>query len=210
VRHVAELAASLQSLLDGQVDRIGRQIGADPNQTRRAINTALPTLLAALDDDRQRDGSGLRQALATDHDGSILDDLPGYLDGTAGLSPRTTNGAGILRHSLGDRQSDIAQALGAKSGLSAGSIGSLLALLAPIIMGMLGRQGRSGGSSGSGGGFNFDDIGDLLNREKSDARSSNPDLGDILDKFSKGGKSGSSGGGIGDVLDSFLGGDKGR
>lgn len=204
---MAELSASLQSLLEGQVDRIGAQIGADPNQTRSAINAALPTLLAALDDDRQRDGSGLRQALETDHDGSILDDLAGYLDGTAGLSPRTTNGAGILRHSLGDRQDDIAQALGAKSGLSAGSIGSLLALLAPIIMGMLGRQGRSGGS---GGGFSFDDIGDLLNREKSDARSSNPDLGDILDKFSKGGKSGSSGGGIGDVLDSFLGGDKGR
>ena len=204
---MAELSASLQSLLEGQVDRIGAQIGADPNQTRSAINAALPTLLAALDDDRQRDGSGLRQALETDHDGSILDDLAGYLDGTAGLSPRTTNGAGILRHSLGDRQEDIAQALGAKAGLSAGSIGSLLALLAPIIMGMLGRQGRSGGS---GGGFSFDDIGDLLNREKSDARTSNPDIGDILDKFSKGGKSGSSGGGIGDVLDSFLGGDKGR
>jgi hypothetical protein len=203
---MAELSSSLQSLLEGQVDRIGAQIGADPNQTRSAINAALPTLLAALDDDRQRDGSGLRQALETDHDGSILDDLAGYLDGTAGLSPRTTNGAGILRHSLGDRQQDIAQALGAKSGLSAGSIGSLLALLAPIIMGMLGRKGRSGGS---GGGFSFDDIGDLLNREKSDARSSNPDIGDILDKFSKGGKSGGSGG-VGDVLDSFLGGDKNR
>jgi hypothetical protein len=203
---MAELSSSLQSLLEGQVDRIGAQIGADPNQTRSAINAALPTLLAALDDDRQRDGSGLRQALETDHDGSILDDLAGYLDGTAGLSPRTTNGAGILRHSLGDRQQDIAQALGAKSGLSAGSIGSLLALLAPIIMGMLGRKGRSGGS---GGGFSFDDIGDLLNREKSDARSSNPDIGDILDKFSKGPKSGSSGG-VGDVLDSFLGGDKNR
>jgi hypothetical protein len=204
---MAELSSSLQSLLEGQVDRIGAQIGADPNQTRSAINAALPTLLAALDDDRQRDGSGLRQALETDHDGSILDDLAGYLDGTAGLSPRTTNGAGILRHSLGDRQQDIAQALGAKSGLNAGSIGSLLALLAPIIMGMLGRKGRSGGSAG---GFSFDDIGDLLNREKSDARSSNPDIGDILDKFSKGGKSGGSGGGIGDVLDSFLGGDKNR
>ena len=203
---MAELSSSLQSLLEGQVDRIGAQIGADPNQTRSAINAALPTLLAALDDDRQRDGSGLRQALETDHDGSILDDLAGYLDGTAGLSPRTTNGAGILRHSLGDRQQDIVQALGAKSGLNAGSIGSLLALLAPIIMGMLGRKGRSGGS---GGGFSFDDIGDLLNREKSDARSSNPDIGDILDKFSKGGKSGGSGG-VGDVLDSFLGGDKNR
>jgi hypothetical protein len=204
---MAELSSSLQSLLEGQVDRIGAQIGADPNQTRSAINAALPTLLAALDDDRQRDGSGLRQALETDHDGSILDDLAGYLDGTAGLSPRTTNGAGILRHSLGDRQQDIAQALGAKSGLNAGSIGSLLALLAPIIMGMLGRKGRSGGS---GGGFSFDDIGDLLNREKSDARSSNPDIGDILDKFSKGGTRGSSQGGIGDALDSFLGGDKNR
>jgi hypothetical protein len=95
----------------------------------------------------------------------------------------------------------------------------LLPILAPILMGMLGKRGRTSG--GTGGGISIDDIGDLLNREKADARSRNPDIGDILDSFaaddapstsrpspgqSGGSRAGSpSGGGLGGLLDSILG-----
>lgn len=205
---MAELTSSLQSLLDGQADKIGSRIGADPDQTRTAMHAALPALLAALGQDAER-GSGLKQAIERDHDGSILDQLSEYLGGTAQLNPRTTNGSGILEHTLGDRQPEMQRALSAKSGLDIGSIGSLLALLAPIVMGMLGKKGRT--SDGSAGGFSLDNIGDLLNREKADARATNPDIGDILDSF--GPKSGSRGagtdsGGLGGILDSLTGKDR--
>ncbi|MDQ3689245.1 MAG: DUF937 domain-containing protein [Chloroflexota bacterium] len=191
---MAELTDELTQLLDGRADEIGRQIGADGGQTRSAIHSAIPALLSALSANAGQ-GSGMRQALARDHDGSILDDIGGYLGGSAQLSPRTTNGAGILEHTLGDRQPEVQQALSAKSGLDMGSVGSLLALLAPIVMGMLGKRGgASGGSGGSGGGlggsggsagFGLDDIGDLLNREKADARGKDSDIGDILDQFER-------------------------
>lgn len=214
---MAELSDALTQLLDGRADQIGQRIGADGTTTRSAMQAAIPALLAALSADANR-GTGLRAALEQDHDGAILDQLSEYLGGSANLSPRTTNGAGILEHVLGGRRGNLEQALSAKSGLGMDSIIKLLPLLAPILMGMLGKRGRTSG--GSGGGIGFDDIGDLLNREKADARSRNPDIGDILDSFGDAGDArgadrtpsasrpsagARSGGGLGGLLDAILG-----
>ena len=201
---MAELTDSLTQLLEGRSDEIGRRIGADGAQTQSAITAAVPALLAALSADSDR-GGGLKQAIQRDHDGSIIDQLPAYLEGKAQLSPRTTNGSGILEHALGDRQPQMQQALSAKSGLDLGSIAKLLPLLAPIIMGMLGKRGGASGGSAGSGGIGLDDIGDLLNREKTDARSTNPDIGDILDSFGTSGSSKATSGGLGDMLGNVLG-----
>lgn len=191
---MADLMDTLNELLEQQTGQISTRIGADETQTRSALHAAVPALLAAFSQEAER-GGGIRQAIEKDHDGSIIDQLSGYLGGQANLSPRTTNGPGILDHVLGDRQSDMQQALSAKTGLDAGSIGSLLALLAPIVMGMIGKKS----SASPGGGFSLDDLGSILGREKQDAKSRNPEIGDILDRFGKG--SGSSG--TGGVMDSI-------
>ena len=195
---MADLTDSLTQLLEGQTSQIGQRIGADDGQTRSALQSAVPALMAALGAEANRpDGGGLRQAIERDHDGAILDNLDGYLSGTSNLSARTTNGAGILEHVLGERQQPLEQALSAKSGLDMSTIAKLLPLIAPIVLGMLGRKGSS-----SGNGFGLDDLGSILGQETDSARSRNPDIGDILDSFTGG--SGAAGG-IGDVLDSVLG-----
>ena len=180
---------SIQQMLSGQSDQIGARIGADPAQTQQAISAALPALLAGLQE-QATPGSGLQQAIEQDHDGSILDDLSGYLNGTANLNPRTTDGEGILGHVLGDRQEPVARALGAQTGLNASTIMQLLPILAPIVMGLLGKQARSSASSSpeSGGGLG--------------------DLGSILGGLTGGGSG--SGGGLGDLLGSIMGGNRTR
>lgn len=214
---MAELTEQLTELLDERADQIGGRIGADPDQTRQAVHAVVPALLAAFGQEAER-GGGIRQAVQRDHDGAILDQLSDYLNGSAQLSPRTTNGQGILEHVLGDRQEPMARALSAKTGLDMSTIMRLLPLLAPILMGMLGKKTTSGSSSPSGtsgretsGGFGLDDLGDLLGREKADARSRNPDIGDILDSISVGGTQGRKGsGGLGDALGDLLGGGRDR
>jgi hypothetical protein len=179
---------TLQQMLSGQADQIGAKIGADPALTQQAISAALPALLAGLQQ-QATPGSGLQQAIEQDHDGSILDDLSGYLNGTASLDPRTTDGDGILEHVLGDRQQPVAQALSTKTGLSSSTIMQLLPLLAPIVMGMLGRQARSGSGSSAGG------LGDL---------------GSILGGLTGGTGASAGTGGLGDILGSILGGNQNR
>jgi hypothetical protein len=207
---MADLTDALNELLSGQTGTISRRIGADEARTQTAIQSAIPALMAALG--QEASSPGLRKAIEQDHDGTIIDQLSAYLNGTAQLNPRATNGTGILKHALGDRQGDIAQALSAKSGLDLGSIMQLLPLLAPILMGMLGKKSRSGSS---GDGFSLDDLGSILGGETAKARSKNPDIGDILDSFGpKGSGSGtsstgpspsSSRGGLGGLLDAILG-----
>jgi hypothetical protein len=185
----------LQQLLGGQADQIGARIGADPAQTQQAISVALPALLAGL----QREatpGSGLQEAIEQDHDGSILDDLNGYLNGTANLNPRATDGDGILGHVFGAQRQDVAQAVSAKSGLDMGTIMQLLPLLAPIVMGMLGKQARAEGDSGGGLG----DLGSILGG-----------LGGLAGGMGGTGAGGGAGsGGLDDLLGGLLGGDRNR
>jgi hypothetical protein len=174
---------AVQQVLLREADQIGARIGADPAQAQQAISAALPALLAGLQ--RQAaPGSGLQQAIEQDHDGSILDDIAGYLNGTANLGSRTTDGNGILEHVFGDKQQPIQQALSSQTGLSSSTIAQLLPLLAPIVMGMLGRQARTTGDSSGGFG----------------------DLGTILGGLTGGSAgSGAGAGGLGDILGGLLG-----
>ena len=140
--------------------------------------------------------TGLRKAIQEDHDGAVVDNLPAYLSGQ--MSGRATNGQGIVKHVLGDRQEPAVQALAGRRGLDMGSIASLLPLLAPIVMGMLGKKER-------GGGLSLDNITDALGHDTQRAANEQPDLGDLLGSVLGGGSRSGQGGGIGDVLGSIFG-----
>ncbi len=132
----------LEQLSGDKADQISQQIGADRGATMQAISAAVPFLVSALArNSSQQDGAAaLHQALQKDHDGSILDDVIGYLG-----NPDSGNGRRILDHVLGNRQNATETALSNQTGLNAASVGRLLAILAPIIMGYLGRTQRQGG-----------------------------------------------------------------
>ncbi len=136
-----------QQLGGDAVAQISRHLGADKGATGQAVTAALPMLVTALANNSKSGGgaSALAGALDRDHDGSILDDLGGFLG-----QGDTSSGAGILKHVLGGRQQTAASGLGRMSGLDAGSAGQLLQMLAPVVMGALGKAKRQGGLDDSG------------------------------------------------------------
>jgi hypothetical protein len=145
-----------QSLGSQAVGQLGQQIGADHASTSTAVATALPMLIGALarNASQPQGAAALAGALARDHDGSILDDVQGYL-ASGGASAATTpgaglDGAGILGHLLGGQRSAVEAAVGQTSGLSADSSAKLLELLAPLVMGSLGRTATTQGLDASG------------------------------------------------------------
>ncbi|CAH1001126.1 hypothetical protein LEM8419_02054 [Neolewinella maritima] len=146
----------------GLMDQLDQQIGAnDRRKTTVASSAILSSLMGAMArnaSDPQGE-QALSSALERDHDGSLLDNLGALLGGGSGrqqspLSPRTTNGGGILDHILGNRRDDTVREVSQKSGLSSGQVTRLMITLAPILLSMMGKAKRnsttnSGGLSGS-------------------------------------------------------------
>jgi hypothetical protein len=124
---------------DDTVSRMSRQLGVDEQSTRSAVAAALPLLMSALArNSSSSDGAtSLHRALEKDHDGSLLDDLPGFLN-----NAQAGSGAGILKHLLGERREASQDGLARASGLDKATMGRLLVMLAPLILAALGRAQR--------------------------------------------------------------------
>jgi len=164
---MADVMGTLLGMMGGNTTReIGRQLGADDSTTQTAISAALPLLLGALArNSSTADGAdALHGALARDHDGSLLDDVGGFL-GQAQSGP----GAAILKHVLGSRQPVAEQAVAKASGMDAGSAGKLLVALAPVVLAALGRAQRQGQLDPSG-------LAGMLGQESAGLSRSSPDL----------------------------------
>jgi hypothetical protein len=163
----------LRQLEGGGIGQIAGQLGIDQGKVSRVAAGAIPALVTALAGNASTSSgrSSLASALDRDHDGSILDDVAGFLGGRGGGDV----GSGILRHVFGSRQSSMNQALGGASGLDANSVSQILALLAPLVMGALGKAKRARD-------LDADGLASMLGAEKSAAAKAAPDA---ISMFSK-------------------------
>ena len=156
----------MQQLAGGGLSKIGQQIGADDQTTQSALSTALPLLVSALANNASKPegAQSLHQALVKDHDGTILDNVSGFLG-----DPGAVNGAGILKHILGGQQSAVTQGLAQGTGLQSDQIGQLLQIAAPLLMGALGQQHRQQG-------LDTNSLSTFLGSEQHKAQQTNPDM----------------------------------
>ncbi len=187
----------LSLLGDSEISKIGEQAGIEKDKVNTALQGALPTIISALkgNADSKIGQKQLDNALERDHDGSLLDNLAGFLD-----NPKQGNGKGILKHALGSRRTGVENILSSKTGVSSNSMSKILEIAAPLVMSYLGKQKKQEGLDGGG-------IGNLLsNLFNSNAQSSEDpadnglDIGDIASMFINNRK-----GGIGGFIQGFLG-----
>ena len=145
----SDLLGSLMSQLGGGgVDQIARSVGVSDGDVTNVLAGALPAMMAGLTRNAASSGgaSALLGALDRDHDGSVLDDVMGFLGGGG----NTSAGAGILGHVFGGRQANVEQAVSQSSGVDMGSVTKIMAMVAPLIMGSLGKAKRQQGFDASG------------------------------------------------------------
>ena len=129
---------ALLGLLQGQdLGNLASQVGGNEGEVKNGVMAALPAMLAALGKNAgtEKGAEELNNALEKKHDGSILDNLSGYLS-----DPDLKDGAEILNHLFGNQTSNIANAVSQSSGLDTNGSMKMLQMLAPILMGMLGQQ----------------------------------------------------------------------
>ncbi len=188
-----------------RVQQISQLIGADSDQTSKAIAAALPMLVGSMagaaDQPDQR--ASMFGALQGDHDGSILDALGPLLAGGYASRVLGADGNRILGHVLGANQPQVETVVAKNSGLSSTLIQKLLPILAPIVMGYIGRKLR-GDSLDEGG------LGSMLGNERSQMREADSGLGGMLDILAGGGGQSSGGGGLADLAGDILSGPAGK
>ena len=129
---------ALLGLLQGQdIGNLASQVGGNEGEAKKGVMAALPAMLAALGKNAgtEKGAEELNNALEKKHDGSILDNLSGYLS-----NPDLKDGAGILNHLFGNQTSNVANAVSQSSGLDSNGSMKMLQMLAPVLMGILGQQ----------------------------------------------------------------------
>lgn len=184
------MSSPILNMLASQLDertikQISSQLGADDATTQQAISAALPMLLGAMDrNTNSPDGAqALAGALQRDHDGSILNDVPGALSKQETLQ----DGQAILGHVLGNRQGNVEQGISKATGLDMGSTDQLMSMLAPLVMGALGQIQKQEN-------LDADGVSNLLTKERQQSESSLGGLAQLLDMD-----------GDGDVTDEIIG-----
>jgi hypothetical protein len=180
---------SLQDLLGNQtgneaVGQISQQIGADPNATNSAISMALPMIFGAMNQqaNQRTDAFGTIVNMATENDGTILDDVAGYLTGSSAMGNMAS---GVLGNIFGNRQGQVTEQISQQSGLGIGQVANLLMMLAPLVMGYLGRKQTEQNLDAGG-------LADLIGGHQQQAQSSGNPMMDLVSGFLDSDRDGSS------------------
>lgn len=155
-----------QQMGDREVSQLSQRLGTDPRTTEEAMSAALPMILGALSRNAQKPqgAQSLLGALDRDHDGSILDDVAGFLN-----APDFKDGDGILRHALGQRRGAVETGVSRASGLDGAAVTRMMSMLAPLVMGALGRQKRQEN-------LNEDRLANMLKKERTAVEKGAPGL----------------------------------
>ncbi|HDS07123.1 MAG: DUF937 domain-containing protein [Bacteroidales bacterium] len=171
------LSELLSQLDDNSLQKISQKTNASPQQAQSALASAIPILMNALArNSSTREGkTALQNAVKKDHDGSLLDHLEDFLN-----NPESANGAGILRHVLGEKRQNVEQYISKDAGLSGESASKILEIAAPMVMGLLGKKSSGSGSAISGL------LNSYLKTEKKQATQSHSVISQLLDRDNDG------------------------
>jgi hypothetical protein len=168
------LGSLMGQLGGGGIGEIARTVGVSSSDVTNVLGGAVPAIMAGLTrNSSSGEGiAGLAGALDRDHDGSILDDVMGYLGGGGNLA----DGAGILGHVLGGRQNSIESAVSKSSGVDLGAVTKIMAMVAPLIMGALGKAKRQQGFDAGG-------LAEMLGQQERAARKTSPSAVDMFSRM---------------------------
>lgn len=157
----------------GAIEQLGGQLGIDKDQAASVVSGALPLLVQALAKNSASEGgaSALAGALEGKHDGSILNNIGGFLGGGD-----FGDGAAILGHVLGGQQNVVTSGLGKATGLDPAQVSTALAALAPVVLGAVGKIKSDQGLDAAG-------LMNFLGQEKDAVASKDPDTMGVLGKL---------------------------
>lgn len=173
---------------------LAQRLGVSEATAERAVVIAVPLILAALARNaaRPEGAKQLHEAVNTDHDGSIFDDLGGYLG-----NPQAANGAGILGHVFGGQQGTIQNNLAQATGLDPNAAGNILETVAPLVMGAVGQTQQQNN-------LDPDGLSQYLDSQRQQTQAAAPDVMGALNSMLDSNRDGSVTDDLGRILGTYF------
>lgn len=138
----------LLSLLNKKetLSQLGNTVNAKPDQVQRLAQSAIPTLLEALNRNASTPSGALSLNKALDqHQNQDLGDLLGFFNGVD-----TGDGSKIIGHVLGNKADSVENKLAQSTGLDVAQVAGLLSQFGPLLLSFLGNQKKQSDSSTKG------------------------------------------------------------
>lgn len=181
---MSDLNSFLNSL---PIDQLAQRVGASPEETQRALNDLLPSLLG-----------GMQANAQTEHGAASLSSaLDQHVDGAKSVDDvDPEDGAKIAQHIFGDEQDAVVAKVADHSGSDKTLIQKLLPVVAPLVLAWLASRFTQKKKEEA-------QAPEMPTQQapQQESQSNGGILGDLLgDILGGGNKNASSGGGIGDIL----------
>lgn len=149
-----DILDSLNSAFGGPLVKQASSVIDEPeNETRSALRSTFPTLLASLMQ-KNSTASGAadtyRYATSDAADAGIAGQLPSILGNRGSLDSLLSNGEHLTGALLGNRSGGVANAIAQVAGIRPGSATALLSMAAPLLFGLLKKQVTQGGLNANG------------------------------------------------------------
>jgi hypothetical protein len=183
-----DLSSILNVLAAGNnASEIGKQFNLDSDKVTQVINSALPTLIGAMQKNASTENgaASLSKAL-TSHLGDTSINLS---------SASLADGSKILGHILGGDSNSMFSALAKQTGTSNSQVSGILSSIAPVLLSLIGKGQQSsntgigglggllGGLLGGGGSSSGGGLGSILGGVMSDKN--NNGIPDAIEGFMK-------------------------
>jgi hypothetical protein len=127
--------------------QLAAQLGVDPQTAAQAAAAVIPSLIGGLQHNATQ---GDEQAVA----GALLQHSSSNLFDTGSVdlnSVDAADGAKIVSHIFGDQSTQLAHAIGQKTGANGNLVNQLMPILAPIVLAYLAKRVTGSQQSGGGG-----------------------------------------------------------
>jgi hypothetical protein len=129
------------------LDQLAAQLGVDPQTAARAAAAVIPSLIGGLQHNADQGNEQAIVGALVQHSSSSLFD-----SGSVDLnSVDAADGAKIVQHIFGDQSTQLAHAIGQRTGASGNLVNRLLPILAPIVLAYLAKKVTGSQQSGVSG-----------------------------------------------------------
>lgn len=133
------------ALSGGALAKIAGQLGTDEAGAQSALSTVLPQLLGRLQSNASTtEGADSLQGALGQHDGSVLDDVDGYLD----RGDQDGSQDRFVSKVFGADRDTTVNALAGQTGFDMSKITSLIGVLGPIVLAAMSKSGAQAGGAG--------------------------------------------------------------